>query len=60
MTDKDRYDKYIKEHCVNCKNKDTMLCEIRIMDYNDIITTKCVYYENEHPREFRKSIAVWE
>ena len=41
------YEKYIEENCKNCKNKDKDLCEIRISVFNDIITTKCVYYERE-------------
>ena len=47
MTNEERYQKYIKEHCKNCSNKETDLCEIRISEMNDIIRTKCVYYEKE-------------
>lgn len=42
-----RYEKYVKEHCKNCKNKDKDLCEIRTANYKDIIVTKCVYYEKD-------------
>ena len=45
---KERYEKYIEENCKNCKNKDKDLCEIRISCFNNIITTKCVYYEREN------------
>lgn len=45
MTNKERYEKYIEENCKDCKNKNKDLCEIRISQYNDIVTTKCVYYE---------------
>ena len=48
MTNKERYEKYIKENCNNCKNKDKDLCEIRISCFNNIITTKCAYYEREN------------
>lgn len=49
MTNAERYEKYIKEHCTNCKNKDTDLCEIRIINrIEDVIVTKCEYYEREN------------
>lgn len=48
MTNQERYEKYIEENCKNCKNKDKDLCEIRISYFNNIITTKCVYYEREN------------
>lgn len=48
MTDKERYEKYIKEHCPKCKNKEKFDCEIRTFKNNDIIYTKCVYYEQEN------------
>ena len=41
----DRYEKYIKEHCINCKNKTSNLCDIRIIQNKDIIITKCCFYE---------------
>lgn len=47
MTNQERYKKYIKENCKECKNKNKDLCEIRILQYNDIIITKCAYYERE-------------
>lgn len=47
MTNEERYQKYAEEHCKRCKNKETNLCEIRISKCNDIIQTKCVYYEKD-------------
>lgn len=50
MTNEERYEKYIEENCKNCKHrrKEEDLCEIRISYFNNIITTKCVYYEREN------------
>lgn len=48
MTNEERYEKYVKENCKNCKNKEKDLCEIRILVFNDIITTKCAYYERKN------------
>lgn len=45
MTNQERYQKYIKEHCKNCKNRTSNLCDIRIAVKNDVIETKCVFYE---------------
>ena len=45
MTNSERYQKYIKEHCKNCKNRTSNLCDIRIAVKNDVIETKCVFYE---------------
>ena len=47
MTDKQRYEKYKNEHCKNCKNRNTDLCEIRISVLNDVVITKCAYYERK-------------
>ena len=47
MTNQERIEKYKKEHCSKCKNKDKFDCEIRIFKNNDIVCTKCVYYERE-------------
>lgn len=47
MTNQERYEKYVKENCKDCKNKDKDLCEIRISALNDVIITKCAYYEKE-------------
>lgn len=50
MTNSERYQKYIKEHCKNCKNRTNNLCDIRIAVKNDVIETKCVFYEREQNR----------
>lgn len=50
MTNQQRYEKYIKEHCKNCKNNKTNLCDIRIAVRNDVIETKCAFYEREQNR----------
>ena len=45
MTQKERYQKYIEEQCINCSNKDTDLCEIRtIKKLDGTVTTRCEYY----------------
>ena len=59
MNDLERYEKYVKEHCNHCKNKDTELCEIRIADYNDIVVTKCVYYDSELQKR-KKPVSLWQ
>lgn len=57
MTNEERFSKYIEEHCKNCKNRTTELCDIRIFVLNDIVTTKCAYYEkNKQPRGYRKPL----
>ena len=61
MTDKQRYEKYKNEHCKNCKNRNTDLCEIRISQINDITNTKCEYYKNESPKPWKKKpIGSWQ
>lgn len=45
MTNQERYEKYIEEHCSKCKNKEKYDCEIRIHHKGDITITKCDYYE---------------
>lgn len=47
LSEKERFDKYVKEQCRNCKNKDKNLCEIHTSAYGGIITTKCEFYEKE-------------
>ena len=44
----ERIQKYIKVQCKNCKNKDTDLCEIRVFISDNVITTRCLYYEREN------------
>ena len=50
MTSNERYQKYIQEQCIVCKNKDTGLClhNIKIWKDKDIIYTKCLYFKNEN------------
>lgn len=45
MTNQERYEKYIKEHCKNCKNRKSDLCDIRISVIDNVIQTKCQFYE---------------
>ena len=45
MDFQERVDKYIKEHCKNCKNKNTDLCEIRFSRMDDV--AKCQFYKKE-------------
>ena len=47
ITNEERINKYIQEHCCNCKNKQTDLCEIRIFVLDNMIKTKCEFYERK-------------
>lgn len=47
LSEKERFEKYVKEQCRNCKNRDKNLCEIHTSVLNGIITTKCEFYEKE-------------
>lgn len=47
LSEKERFDKYVKEQCKNCKNRNKDLCEIHTSAYGEIITTKCEAYEKE-------------
>ena len=47
MTTKERFDKYVKEHCEHCGNKNKFLCDIRVRIDDDIIETKCNYYKRK-------------
>lgn len=47
MTREERCKKYIEAHCINCKNKNTDLCNIKIFVLNKIIYTKCCCFEKE-------------
>lgn len=51
MTNSERFKKYIKEHCKNCKNNKTNLCDIRIAVVDNIVQTKCGYYERENKQD---------
>ena len=47
MTNEERFKKYKQEYCTRCKNKAADLCEIRIFAMNNIVYTKCAYFEVE-------------
>ena len=47
LSEKERFDKYIKEQCTNCKNREKDMCEIHTSALNGIRTTKCEFYEKE-------------
>lgn len=47
----DRYERYKKEHCKNCKNKDKNLCDIRVFSLDGIVETKCGFYERNNLNE---------
>lgn len=47
----DRYKKYMQEHCKNCKNKKSNLCDIRVFYLDGIVETKCAFYEKENKFE---------
>ncbi len=47
MTNEERYKKYIREYCSNCKNKTRYDCEIKIYKNGNIVITKCDYYERK-------------
>jgi len=51
MSNEERYKKYLEEHCKNCKNKKTELCDIRISAIDNIVRTKCINYIKEKERE---------
>lgn len=51
MTNGERFKKYAKENCQNCKNRKSDLCDIRISVIDNIIQTKCQFYERENKLE---------
>lgn len=57
MSNNERLKKYIETECVNCKNRTTDLCDIRIIKTDRTICTKCVYYEKDNePQGFKKQL----
>lgn len=48
MTYEERYLKYKKEQCINCKNQETKLCDIKVSIIYDIVQTKCNGYERKY------------
>ena len=51
MSNEERYKKYIQEHCKNCKNRKSNLCDIRITINLDIVETRCNYYLKEQKEQ---------
>lgn len=51
MTNEERFKKYVEENCKNCKNSEKYLCDIRISVIDNIIQTKCQFYERENKLE---------
>ena len=47
ITNEERINKYIQEHCVNCKNENDDLCEIHIFVEGNVIKTKCDHYDRK-------------
>lgn len=48
MTNEKRFADYKKEICVNCKNpKENNLCNVKISTLDDIVLTRCIYYEKK-------------
>ena len=45
MTNEERFNKYVEEHCKKKKKKNKFLCDIRIAEIDGIIETKCNYYK---------------
>ena len=61
MTNQERIQKYIKEHCNKCKNKNKFDCEIRVFQNSNTLCTKCVNYERkEKGKTKKKQPASWQ
>ena len=59
MTNAERFQKYIDEHCKDCKHRSEELCDIRISFLDGVVTTKCSYFErekNETEKKKKKNI----
>ena len=56
MTNEERLKKYVEENCKNCKNKNKDLCNIKIAVINDIVKTKCNFYEREEIKREKKKL----
>ena len=54
------YERYVKEICPKCKNRETNLCEIRKTNIDGIENIRCCYYENEEPIIRKKLIKYWQ
>lgn len=47
MTNEERFAYYNKNICVNCKNPNNNLCNVKVLTLDDIISTRCVSYERK-------------
>lgn len=47
MITEEKLEQFHRNVCQNCKNKGTDLCEIRISIINNIVQTKCAFYERD-------------
>lgn len=56
MTNEERFKKYTEEHCKNCINRKSDLCDIRISYVNEIVKTYCKFYEREEAKSKKKKI----
>jgi len=54
MNSQERIQKYIQEHCKNCKNKNKFECEIRVFQNGETIYTRCTVYEREDKKRLTK------
>ena len=59
MSNEERFKKYVEEHCKNCINRKTNLCDIRISYINGIIKTYCTFYERELKETQKKKKAEY-
>ncbi len=57
MTNQERIQKYIKEHCSKCKNKNKFDCEIRVFKLANIVCTKCVNYERKEKAKKKQPVS---
>lgn len=56
MTNEERFKKSVEEHCKNCINKRSDLCDIRISYVNGIVKTYCEFYEREIKEKQKKKV----
>lgn len=56
MTNEERFKKYVEEHCKNCINRKSDLCDIRISCINNIVKTSCKFYEREETKKEKKKL----
>lgn len=47
ISEEERFKKYVKEQCKNCKNREKDLCEIHTSVLGETIVTKCEFYEKK-------------